>query len=154
LTFNNRWDGNKNYPPVFDRRHNLNLVGSVYLDKKKRFELDLRWNYGSGFPFTPTQGFYPKLNFDPNDLNYDYTTANADIGYIPGTLFSKRLPSYHRLDISVKYKVRITDRIGFEASVGATNVYNRKNIFYFDRIKQIRKDQLPVLPNANISLSF
>lgn len=154
LGFNKRWDGNKYYPPVFDRRHNINLVASIYLDKKKRFELDLRWNFGSGFPFTPTQGFYPKLNFDSNNLNYDYTTANSEIGYIPGTLFSKRLPSYHRLDISVKYKIKFTDRIGFEASIGVTNAYNRKNIFYFDRIKQVRKDQLPVLPNANISLSF
>ena len=35
----NRWDGFKTYFPVFDRRHNVNLVGTYVLDKKKTMEM-------------------------------------------------------------------------------------------------------------------
>ena len=41
-----------------------------------------------------------------------------------------------------------------EVNVGATNVYNRENIFYYDRIRNKRVNQLPILPNVNISFKF
>lgn len=34
LGFVTRFDGEQEYPPVFDRRHNLNLVGTYQLGKK------------------------------------------------------------------------------------------------------------------------
>lgn len=46
------------------------------------------------FPTTPTQGYYPQLNFQ-NNLNYNYTTANGNVGYLPGDLNSVRLPDFH-----------------------------------------------------------
>lgn len=159
LTLNDRWVGNTstgnviNYPPNFDRRHNVNLVASYTFGKKKNFEINARWNYGSPFPTTPTQGYYPQINFD-NNLNYDYTTSNATLAYIPGDLNSVRLPDFHRLDIGFKYRYNWTEKIIMEISGGATNVYNRKNIFYVNRFTFQRIDQLPILPNFNISLSF
>jgi hypothetical protein len=41
-----------------------------------------------------------------------------------------------------------------EAAVGATNVYNRENIFYFDRVQYKRVNQLPILPTASLILTF
>jgi hypothetical protein len=35
-----------------------------------------------------------------------------------------------------------------------TNAYNRDNIFYYDRIKQERVDQLPILPALGIQYEF
>lgn len=159
LTYNDRWYGNTstgvvtNYPPNFDRRHNVNLVGSYTFGKKRNFEINVRWNYGSPFPATPTQGYYPAMNFD-NNLNYDYTTSNAILGYVPGNINSVRLPDFHRLDIGFKYRYNWTQRVLLEISGGATNVYNRKNIFYVNRFTFQRIDQLPILPNLNLSLSF
>ncbi len=153
LTYNRRWDGVREYYPVFDRRHNVNLVSSYTFGKKKNWEVNARWNFGSGFPFTKTQGFYPKLNFN-NDVTVDYSSLNASIGYIPSDLNSGRLPTYHRLDVNIKYKYTWTDRITFEASAGATNAYNRPNLFYFDRIKYTSKNQLPFLPSVNLSFTF
>lgn len=159
LTMNDRWVGNTstgnviNYPPNFDRRHNVNLVASYTFGKKKNFEINARWNYGSPFPTTPTQGYYPQINFN-NSLNYDYTTSNANLAYIPGDLNSVRLPDFHRLDIGFKYRYNWTEKIIMEISGGATNVYNRKNIFYVNRFTFQRIDQLPILPNFNLSLSF
>jgi hypothetical protein len=153
LGYNRRWDGVREYYPVFDRRHNVNLVTSYTLGKKKDWEINVRWNFGSPFPFTKTQGYYPKLDFN-NQIGVDYTTLNAQLGWIPGELNAGRLPAYHRLDASVKYKYKWTDKLTLEASAGATNVYNRDNLFYFDRIKYKRKNQLPFLPNFNVSLTF
>lgn len=159
LTFNDRWAGNTstgkitNYPPNFDRRHNVNLVGSYTFGKKRNWEINVRWNYGSPFPATPTQGYYPQLNFG-YDLNYDYTTAQGQLAYLPGDINSVRLPDFHRLDIGFKYRYNINPKVLLEISGGATNVYNRKNIFYVNRFTFDRIDQLPIMPNINLGLSF
>lgn len=159
LTKNDRWVGNvtthsvTNYPPTFDRRHNINLVTSYTFGKKKNWELNCRWNFGTGFPFTQTQGYIATL--DPSgNLNYDFASANGSLNFIPGTLNGGRLPDYHRLDIGLKYRYNINDRSTLEINGGATNVYNRKNIFQVERFTYKRVNQLPILPNVNVSISF
>ena len=79
--YSTRWDGFIEYFPVFDRRHNINLVGSYMFGKKKDLELNIRWNLGSGLPFTPTAGFYQSENFN-NGLTTDYTTTNLSLIHI------------------------------------------------------------------------
>lgn len=159
LTFNKRYTGNTasgdvyEYAPIYDRRHNVNLVGTYTFGKKRNLDLSVRWNFGSGFPFTPTQGYYPQVDFG-NSFNYDYTTANANLGYVPGDYNSKRLPDYHRMDVSLKWFYNVTEKTKLEVNIGATNVYNRENIFYYDRVKNKRVNQLPILPNVNISFKF
>lgn len=159
LTFNKRYTGNTasgnvfEYAPVYDRRHNVNLVGTYTFGKKRNLDFSVRWNYGSGFPFTPTQGYYPQVDFN-NQFNYDYTTANANLGYVPGDYNSRRLPDYHRLDVSLKWFYNINEKTKLEVNIGATNAYNRQNIFYYDRVKNKRVNQLPILPNVNISFKF
>lgn len=156
---NQRWSGNTStgvvtaYPPNFDRRHNINLVASYTFGKKRNWELNARWNYGSPFPTTPTQGYYPQLNFNYN-LNYNPNTANGNLGYLPGNLNSARLTDFHRLDIGVKYRYTWSQRITLEISGGATNIYNRENIFYVNRFTFQRINQLPILPYLNLSLGF
>lgn len=159
LTFNYRYTGNTasgdvyKYSPIYDRRHNVNLVTSYTFGKKRNLDLSVRWNYGSGFPFTPTAGYYPQMDFS-NNFTYDYTTANAQLGYVAGEFNSRRLPDYHRMDVSLKWLYEINTNTKLEVNVGATNVYNRENIFYYDRIRNKRVNQLPILPNVNISLKF
>ena len=159
LTFNDRWVGNSitkkvyNYPPTYDRRHNVNLVSSYTFGKKKNWEANARWNFGSGFPFTQTQGFYNQFTPGGN-LNYDFSTANGYLNYIPSDLNQGRLPDFHRLDIGIKYRYHWNERTTLEIQLGTTNVYNRKNIFQVDRLTYKRIDQLPILPNLNISFTF
>jgi len=159
LTYNKRWAGNTSsgiileYPPNFDRRHNVNLVTSYILGKKKNWEINARWNYGSGFPFTQTQGYIATLNPSGN-IGYDFTTANGPLNFVPATLNGGRLPDYHRLDIGVKYKYHWSQKTTLEVNLGATNVYNRDNIFYVNRFTYARINQLPVMPNLNLSLTF
>ncbi len=159
LTFNKRYTGNTSsgdvfeYAPLYDRRHNVNLVGTYTFGKKRNLDLSLRWNFGSGFPFTPTQGFYPQVDFS-NQFTYDYTTANANLGYVPGNYNASRLPDYHRLDVSLKWFYDVNTKMKLEVNIGATNVYNRENIFYYDRVKNKRVNQLPILPNINLTFKF
>lgn len=159
LTYNKRYTGNTTsgdvfeYAPIYDRRHNVNLVGTYTFGKKRNLDLSVRWNFGSGFPFTPTAGFYPQVDFG-NNFNANYANTNANLGYVPGDYNSQRLPDYSRLDISLKWLYNINERMKLEVNVGATNVYNRENIFYYDRIKNKRVNQLPILPNVNISFKF
>ena len=152
-----RDDGIQVYAPNFDRRHNVNLVANVKMGKEERWFLSVRWNLGTGFPFTPTQGYYPGIDFlDPfgnPDINFDYTTANGDPSVLYGTLNGNRLPTYHRLDASLKYSTTLKTGQA-EVVIGATNMYNRENIFYYDRVAAERVNQLPIMPTISASFTF
>ena len=153
LGFVTRWDGLQSYMPHFDRRHNMNLVGAYTFGKNLDWEADIRWNLGSGFPFTLTQGFYEKLDFQ-GGINTDYTTANGDLGILYGELNKGRLPFYHRLDATIKKKFVMSEKSTIEVAAGATNIYNRENIFYFDRVQYKRVNQLPIMPSLSINWTF
>ncbi|RMG76439.1 MAG: TonB-dependent receptor, partial [Bacteroidetes bacterium] len=136
-----RWDGITNvtgengmlgYYPVFDRRHNVNLMASYTFGEDLNWEFNARWNLGSGFPFTQTQGFYEKFDFQ--DVNQNYVTSNGQLGTLYADLNQGRLPYYHRLDMNIKHIVTISESSTLDINFGITNVYNRENIFYFDRV--------------------
>lgn len=148
-----RWDGIQEYAPVFDRRHNVNLVGSYVFGTDRDWAFDARWNFGSGFPFTQTNGYYEQANFQ-GGLGTDYVIQNGDLAIKYGELNGGRLPYYHRLDISLKRKFVLTERSILEATASVTNVYDRKNIFYVNRITNERVDQLPIIPSIGVSLTF
>lgn len=153
LGYVDRYDGVVRYNPHYDRRHNVNLVGNYTFGKSLNWEFNVRWNLGSGFPFTQTQGYYEQIPFT-SGINTNYMTANGQIGVMYGALDKGRLPYYHRLDISLKHAFDVGKEAQLEASIGITNVYNRGNIFYFDRIKQERVNQLPFMPSAGLNFTF
>lgn len=150
-----RWDGFQWYAPVFDRRHNINLVGNYLFGKNKDIELSLRWNFGSGLPFTPTTGYFQGEPFN-DGVTTDYTTSNPqELSILLGTLNSARLPTYHRFDITVKKRWEFKkSKSLLEATIGVTNIYNRENIFYVNRVTNEKVFQLPVLPSIGVSYSF
>ncbi len=153
LNFVERFDGTRTYNPIWDRRHNVNAVVSYSFGKHNSWKVNVRWNYGSGFPFTPTQGFYEKLPFD-GGIYTDIVHANGDLGTLYGDLNSKRLPDYHRLDIGLTKTWKLSERQQVQLDLSVTNAYDRKNIFYFDRVTYTRKDQLPLLPSFGFSYTF
>lgn len=149
-----RWDGFGFYAPVFDRRHNVNLVGTYLFGKKKDLEVSVRWNLGSGLPFTPTAGFYEQNNFQ-NGITTDYTTTNANtVSTSLGQFNSSRLPYYHRLDITIKKRFIFQNETILEVIGSVTNVYDRQNIFYVNRITGEQIYQFPVLPSLGVSYKF
>ncbi len=153
LTYVNRFDGISRYQPNFDRRHNANILLNYEFDKKHPSEVSLRWNFGSGFPFTQTQGYYEKYNFQQG-IGTDYNASNGQLGIVYAQINRGRLPYYHRLDFSVKRKWVFREGSEFNLLFSVTNVYNRNNIFYYDRVKGKRVDQLPILPALGCNYSF
>lgn len=152
--YSTRWDGFQEYFPVFDRRHNINLVGSYMFGKKKDIELNIRWNLGSGLPFTPTAGFYQGENFG-GGVTTDYTTTNpSDVSTLLGTFNSQRLPYYHRMDITLKKQFNFKNKDVLEVIASVTNVYDRNNIFYVNRVTGEQIYQFPILPSMGISYKF
>ncbi len=141
------------YNPHYDRRHTVNLLATYALGEERQWEISGRWTFGSGFPFTQTQGVYQQLVFGDNIVT-DYTRENGQYGLHYAELYQGRLPSYHRLDLGVKRKFSLGRRSILELNLGATNVYSRQNIFYFNRTTFERVNQLPILASFGASLSF
>ncbi|HNQ12355.1 MAG TPA: TonB-dependent receptor [Bacteroidia bacterium] len=153
LSYVDRYDGIRTYTPHFDRRHNVNFVGSYTFGKSKLWHLDARWNFGTGFPFTETTGFYEYLNFE-DGITTDYETANGTLGTLFGELNNGKLPAYHRLDIAVKRTFVLGEHSNLEIIGSIINAYNHGNIFYFDRIRYERVDQLPIIPAIGVNLTW
>ncbi len=102
------------YPTGFDRTHDLSVVLSY--DILDWFTVSSTFILGSGAPYTPIKSVY-LVNFMPT-LEY-------------GLRNSARLPLYHRLDISLSFRLTKKNR-PFEADMvlSVYNVYDRKNIFF------------------------
>ena len=150
-----RFDGEQTYPTIFDRRHNMNILANYQFGANNSWEAGVRWNYGSGFPFTQTVAFYNSIDF-VDGAETDIVTENPDD---VGVLYSQtrnggRLPSYHRLDFSLIKRISFGDKGELEINASVTNAYNRGNIFYFDRITYDRVNQLPILPSVSVKYSF
>ena len=138
------------YYPRYDRRHHINLM--VVAHPVAKFSASLRWEYGSGFPYTQTVGYIGRPTLD-NTLPGRFEFAPESPYTLLGPKNAARLPAYHRLDASVSYDLRI---LGLDASLGVDilNVYDNKNIFYFDRNTGQRVNMLPFFPSAALTIKY
>ena len=141
-----------NYRTHYDRRHNVNIMATYTAGPRRLWDISLRWNFGSGFPFTQVTGFYEKLPYD--NISFDPYTESGYLGLLYGDLNTGQLPSYHRLDFDVKRRFDITENINLEADFSITNVYNQRNIFYIDVVSTESIYQLPFMPSIGLTLSF
>ena len=138
------------YAPRFDIRHTINALVQFRLSPV--FDVSLRWEFKSGTPFTQTVGYYNRLTLG----NPVFDSFENDPGEVYGILGAKnagRMPAYHRLDLSVRYRVSIKS-LSAEVGGSIVNVYNRKNIFYFERQTGKRVDMLPLFPSVYMSLTL
>jgi len=152
LCYVHLYDGVIHYVPIWDRRHNLNVVATYLFGRKGSWEVDARYNFGSGFPFTQTQGFYEMIPFV--NMGGDYTKTNGDLGILLADYNKGRLTSYSRLDLSLKKTFFLGKNTKLDATVSVTNALNQTNIFYFDRITYTQVNQLPFMPSAGMSITF
>jgi len=154
LGYVTRWNGSRRYQPIFDRRHNINLVISYNFGKRLDWDFNLRFNLASGFPVTRAQGYIPNQTFSGGIQTNYVTSTNESLGILYGPPNSGRLPYYHRLDIGIKKKIVISENSILEINVGCSNVYDRKNIFYVNRISGKTELQLPVMPTLGANWTF
>ncbi len=153
LGFNKRYTETGEYDPSFDRRHNINIVASYKFGKKDLWQVNGRWNFGSPFPFTQTQGFYEGTQF-PDGVGSNTLPQNGNLEIQYGDLNKGRLSYFHRLDLSIQRTFLLSKRSVMEVSAGATNVYDRDNIFYVNRTTGEKIYQLPVIPTLGVNITF
>lgn len=138
------------YAPRYDRRHTIKALGVLAV--AKGLDLSVRWEFGTGFPYTPTVGFYDRLKFDDYfDRGFLGDTGPSYV--MLGDKNATRLPTYHRLDASLSYRFAFGPISGV-AGVHVLNMYDRRNLFYFDRRTGQRIDMLRVYPTANLELTW
>jgi len=144
--FENLNQGRK-FPYLYDRRHDISLVGTYKIGKK--INLSANWNYTSGRPVTVPNAVlqaHPEASFNGNTPLQQFTDRN---GY--------RLAPYHRLDISINlYKDK--KRGKRILSFALYNAYSRLNPFfvYVDgRTPELYQVTLfPILPSFNYKFVF
>lgn len=134
------------YYPKYDSRHMANIIVDVNLGKG--WNTGLTWIFNSGLPFTPFTGFYDKLFFD--DFHQNNYIINSYSAYaILGDRNIKRMPTYHRMDFTLSKSLDFSFmKIGVDFSI--INLYDRKNIFYYNFKTGERVNMLPFLPTISI----
>jgi hypothetical protein len=138
------------YYPRYDRRHTLNLLSVFHA--ADAVDVTFRWEFGSGFPFTQTIGYYDRLGLQ--DLFGGSSLGETGKPYaILGDKNAARLPTYHRLDASGTYRFALR-KINGTIGLHIVNVYNHKNVFYFDRKTGQEIDMLPFFPTATLNVEF
>lgn len=143
----------ESYHPHYDRTHNINFLINYAFGKNNSWEVNMRWNFGSGLPFTLTQGYYPLIDFN-GGIYDDYLVENEQIGFYYDELNAGRLPDYHRMDVGFKKTLEMKKSMRLEMNAGVTNLYNQKNLFYVDRLTNEKIYQLPIMPSAGINFYF
>ncbi|CAM3575921.1 TonB-dependent receptor [Salinibacter ruber] len=137
------------YSPPHDRRHKVSIVTSLDAGWGTA---SVRWQYGSGRPFTQVYGYDTLL-----EVRGLRDTPSDAVG-VPRALFDRpyraRLPSYHRLDVSLGRSFDLGPDLGLSAEAGAMNAYNRSNVFYIDLFTLDRVDQLPIIPYLSLQVDI
>lgn len=135
------------YRPSHDRRHQINTVVSATLGG---FDIGVRWQFGSGLPYTHPLAFDGFVLVDRIDTVFDLDHSRRVLYDAP---FGAELPTYHRLDASIE-KTWNVRRAALTLQASAINLYDRRNIFYVDTFTLARKDQLPFVPSLGLMVAF
>lgn len=138
------------YPPRHDRRHSVKLLAVYQL--AEGISAHARWDFGSGLPFSESIGFYDRIKLtdifrenDPGETGVPYTRL--------GGKNAARLPIYNRVDVGLNYDFSLW---GLKGSMGVsiTNLFNNKNLLYFDRKTGHSVHMIPFMPTALLSLEY
>ena len=159
------------YPPIFDRRVDIDLVLQRVL--REGLEFSLRWNFGTGLPYTRPLGSYVYLSPTaipgiglaweeepgPGSDEGEDREEEGLYGVVLGDRNQARYPARHRLDVSFRWTLNPSwGRVTPYLSV--LNLYNRKNVlFYFFEYSQsppVRTgiSMFPFLPTLGVEVSF
>jgi hypothetical protein len=141
--------GKDKFPPRFDSRHTLK--SNIDINLGDGWLAGITWNFHTGHPFTPTAGYYDKLFI--NDLSLEEFYSSYYAFTLLGERNSQRLPAYHRLDFNMSKRFTI-NILKFTLNLSVLNIYNRKNLFYFERDTRKRVNMLPVLISGTIKMEI
>ena len=147
------------YPPIFDRRFEVDLV--LRFPVLESWQGGLRWNFGSGLPYTRPIGGYLlyEYHLDDNRRVLDERADSATVAVLLGQRNAARYPNYHRLDLSLR-KTFTKSWGTLTPHIDILNLYNRKNVlFYFYEYQESPAarsgiSMFPLLPTVGVEVLF
>lgn len=140
----------QDFHPPHDRRHQVNALVSMDFGP---YTTGVRWQLGSGMPFTRPMGFDDLLDFRERlpDVKDDRGTRRV----VVDKPYLGRMPTVHRVDVSVERSFRLADNgSNLNVQVGAINAYDQINIFYYDVFTSRRIDQLAISPYVTLKMEL
>ena len=139
---------NFRFNPAHDRRHQLHAVASWFIGA---FRVSMKWQFGSGFPYTQVEGFAFTSPILPDKS--DHLTNPGT--YLPqfGPPFTQRFPAYNRVDLGSEW-IWKRPHVNGICFVGIQNVLQRNNIFYYDLYADTRVDQYGLFPTAGLRIEL
>lgn len=144
-----KYKNDAKYFPRYDVRHTVSVLFDY--DFGDGWFASSNWSFSSGMPFTPIAGYYDRMNIDNPWGDYFSEKFKSVINWGAKNIY--RLPVYHRLDVSLtkKFHLKVAD-----ITVGASiiNVYDRKNIYYFDKDTGEKVYMLPFLPSVSLKVEL
>jgi hypothetical protein len=138
------------YYPNYDTRHELNLQLEFKLGNG--WITSANWNYNSGLPFTEIIGYYDKFYFT-NPYQTGINMGEYQPYLLLGDRNLSRLPAYHRLDLSLIKQFEL-DFLRMMLGLDVINVYDRQNIFYYDRETGEQVNMLPFMITGVIKIEI
>lgn len=174
LAWANRYEYGDLIPFRFDQRHTVNVVLDYQYDDTWNF--GLRWQYGSGYPYTTPIGIKPRIimtdadgDLIPETPSIATRSSNSDpgsrevifdINYGENRKYNTRKPLYHRLDLRITAAVEVWD-LPWNFYLDIINVYNHDNVisysYYLDENNELasRKNTMfPIIPTLGFSVRF
>jgi hypothetical protein len=139
----------RQFPPKYDRRHDLNLV-TQYRHGKWKYGANLV--YATGQAFTPASAQWALLDAITNYVKPQVLAAERN---------SSRLLPYHRLDVSAAREFRLFGAPA-EFFVQIFNLYSRRNDWFVQynvddedfTVDASVVRQLPIIPSVGLNFEF
>ena len=135
--------GVESFTPRYDATHRLTIGSKIPI--YYGMTLSAQWMFNSGMPFTPVAGYYEQLGIDFPDI--DKVQEKFTLMQFAGMRNSRRLPTYHRFDVSLIKSFSI-DFLSGVLGISAINTYNRNNIFYIESGTGRKVYMLPLMLTA------
>ncbi|MDX2001460.1 MAG: TonB-dependent receptor [Chitinophagales bacterium] len=135
------------FPADHDVRHEFKMVHTY---KYKRFDCSVTWLFSTGKPYTSPEGGYELTLLDGTSVDLISVSDKN----------SKRLPNYHRMDISANYNFPTKTGGNFAIGLSIFNLYNRKNVWYKQynidsgQIIETNVNYLSLTPNVSLNYRF
>ncbi len=153
------------YPPIFDKRIDADVV--LQFPAPWGWEAGLRWNLGTGTPYTRAVASYanygPRFVDDGARLRWagadETSPGSREYAVLLEDRNASRYPLYHRLDVSFRKPFQKSWGM-LTPYVSVLNVYNQRNpLFYFyeyDQTPATRSgvSMFPVLPTIGLEVRF
>lgn len=142
-------NGGKEFPAKHDRRHDVSITLSY--DILPNLSTSIIWVYATGSTMTVPVGFY--------FMGYNLVTLYSDKN-------AYRVSPYHRMDISVNWTIKKTERFEHSLNFSIYNVYNRKNSFFISIGTSVDQEQIaisnmayqmslfPIIPSVSWNFKF